>query len=61
MKAIITFIKSLSQPQEIKEAPRFQDWYEQINPKDKPLENFQEFQKVLYEYKFGKKMKKTMN
>jgi len=26
MKAIITFIKSLSQHQEIKEAPRFQDW-----------------------------------
>jgi len=61
MKAIITFIKSLSAPQQIQEAPRFEDWYHQLNPKDKPLSNFKELEKVIYEHKFGKKMKKTMN
>jgi hypothetical protein len=61
MKTIITFFKSFGRPVEIQEAPRFEEWWNQMNPKDKPLDNFDEFRKVILEHRFGKRAKKLVN
>ena len=39
---------------EIKEAPRFEDWYFQMNPRT-AVPNSDEFFQVMYDFKFNKK------
>ena len=38
---------------ELKEAPRFEDWYLEMNPRT-PVPNVDEFAQVLYDFKFNK-------
>ena len=39
---------------ELKEAPRFEDWYLEMNPRT-PVPNVDEFAEVMYNFKFNKK------
>ena len=39
---------------ELKEAPRFEDWYHRLNPVNE-VPNADEFYQVLYDFKFNKK------
>jgi hypothetical protein len=39
---------------ELKEAPRFEDWYHKVNPVQK-VPNADEFYQVLYDFKFNNK------
>jgi hypothetical protein len=40
---------------EIQEAPRFEEWYNQMFPKDSYKEEFNEFYKTMWEFKQSQK------
>jgi len=39
---------------EMKEAPRFEEWYHKLNPRDE-VPNAEEFFQVMHDFKFNKK------
>jgi hypothetical protein len=44
---------------EIQEAPRFEEWYNQMFPKDSYKEEFNEFYKTMWEFKEDQKRQLT--
>jgi hypothetical protein len=59
MKTLIITIKSALQRQskEIQEAPRFEEWYNQMFPKDTYNEQFNQFAQTMMEFKQEQKRK----
>lgn len=61
MKTLISLTTRLfkSQEVEIQEAPRFEDWYNQMFPKDNYIPEMEEFGKTILEFKNEQKRKLT--
>ena len=61
MKPLTNFISRLFNQanNEIQEAPRFEEWYNQMFPKDSYKEGFEEFYKTMWDFKKEQKEKLT--
>ena len=61
MKHIFSLIPRLFKqtPVEIEEAPRFEEWFNQMFPKDSYKEEFNEFYKTMWEFKQDQKRQLT--
>jgi hypothetical protein len=61
MKNILSLTQRLfkQHPQEIQEAPRFEEWYNQMFPKDTFNPQMEEFGKTMLEFKNEQKYKLT--
>lgn len=63
MKNIFSLIKRLFKPnnEEIQEAPRFEEWYHEMNPRDKFIPNVEEVGRAILEFKNEQKRMSTNN
>jgi hypothetical protein len=61
MKKILSLINRFMKQSdnEIQEAPRFEEWYNQMFPKDSYKEEFNEFYKTMWEFKEDQKRQLT--
>lgn len=61
MKTLISLIDRLFKSQEvqIQEAPRFEEWYNQMFPKDNYIPEMEEFGRTILEFKNEQKRKLT--
>lgn len=61
MKNILSLTQRLfkQHSQEIQEAPRFEEWYNQMFPKDSYKEEFEEFYKTMWDFKNEQRCKLT--
>jgi hypothetical protein len=57
---IITIVRNMKRnAKEIQEAPRFEEWYNEMFPKDIYNEQFNEFAKTMMDFKQEQKRKLT--
>jgi hypothetical protein len=63
MKTVISLITRLFkfQEKEIQEAPRFEEWYNQMNPRDTYIPNVDEVGRAILEFKNAQRLRHTQN